>query len=259
MKCTKKFNVILISSIILVVGMGILSGCSNNNPNNTKNNSVNSSNVNNSTNNTNNKTVTGKDTDGDGIPDPAEKLLGTNPYTADTDGDGVPDKLDKTPMFTSNLIKETSKIPLSVKIKDARVEDNVNASDHLEITLTNTSKTNFKDFDMYFTVTDTVTKAQEGYYVKLLGFTLEAGTTKILHFDNKNGDLSGIITPLSKEVLDKIKQDNKSGELHYNGNMNGIYGTSKNEVLFQGEIHANGYAPIDFTAKKSKGTAETAD
>jgi hypothetical protein len=84
-------------------------------------------------------------------------------------------------------------------------------------------------------VTDTLTNKVEGYYVKLTGFTMEAGATKTLHFDNKQGDL------------------------HYTGNFNGIYGTSKNEVLFQGQIHAAGYTPLEFSTKKAKGTAEVAD
>lgn len=179
--------------------------------------------------------VTDKDKDGDGIPDTVEKTYGTNPLSSDTDGDGVTDKTDKDPCFTPNLIKEASTTPLAVKVKDVRVEDNVNASDHLEITLTNTGNTALKDFDTYYTVTDMVTKKTEGYYLKLTGFILEAGATKTLHFDNKQGDL------------------------HYIGNANGIYGTSKNEVLFQGQIHAAGFTPLEFSTKKAKGTAEVAD
>lgn len=175
------------------------------------------------------------DADGDGIPDTVEKTYGTNPLSADTDGDGEMDKTDKDPCLTPDLINETSTTPLTVTVKDARVEDNVNASDHLEITLTNTGNADLKDFDIYYSVTDSVTKKMEGYYLKLTGFTLEAGATKTLHFDNKQGDL------------------------HYTGNFNGIYGTSKNEVLFQGQIHVAGFAPLDFTTKKSKGTAEVVD
>ena len=35
-----------------------------------------------------------KDTDGDGICDDDELIIGTNPYLADTDGDGYPDGLE---------------------------------------------------------------------------------------------------------------------------------------------------------------------
>ena len=246
MKIFNRKNMIIASILVLVIGTTVLEGCANSTTNQG---------------NTSDKTAaaSGKDTDGDGIPDAAEKLLGTNPYTADTNGDGIADKLDKTPLYTANPIKETKTTLLPVKIKDIRVQDNVNATDHLEIALTNTGKVDLKNFDCYFTQVDTITKAKEGYYVKLIGFTLEAGATKTLHFDNKNGDLSGVITPISQAQTDKISQDNKSGNLHYNGNINGIYGTSKNEVTFTGQIHAKDYAPMNFSAVKAKGTAEVAD
>ena len=50
---------------------------------------------------------TGKDSDGDGIPDNSEKLLGTNPHNEDTDGDGQNDKIDKDTTNAINPIKET--------------------------------------------------------------------------------------------------------------------------------------------------------
>jgi hypothetical protein len=234
----KNFKVILAGVIALTMSAALFTGCAPaaNSPNaNTSANQSKSSSAVKPGVSTATQQVTGNDTDGDGIPDSVEKTYGTNPLSADTDGDGVPDKTDKDPCFTPNLIKETSTASLPVKVKDARVEDNVNASDHLEIALTNTGNTMLKDFDIYYTVTDTVTKKVEGYYVKLTGGTLEAGATKTLHFDNKQGDL------------------------HYSGNLNGIYGTSKNEVLFKGQIHSAGYAPIEFSAKKSKGTAEVVD
>lgn len=239
-----KLKSILLGVMVILISAAIFAGCSSSGKG--KSNNANVSNGTTSANqsqgsvsaNSGNGTTAkaaGKDTDGDGIPDSVEKTYGTNPFSADTDGDGVPDKTDKDPLFTPNLIKETSTTALPVKIKDARVEDNVNASDHLEISLTNTGNAVLKDFDLYYTVTDTVTKKVEGYYVKLTGLTLEAGITKTLHFDNKQGDL------------------------HYNGNFNGIYGTSKNEVQFKGEIHTAGYAPMKFSTIKSKGTAEVVD
>lgn len=248
MKYFKNLKGILVGVVVLTMSAVLFTGCAGTGTGKSSNTaSSNSSNTASAANQTQNSSkaepgngntaskVTGTDTDGDGIPDSVEKTYGTNPFAADTDGDGVQDKTDKDPVFTPNLIKETSATALPVKVKDARVEDNVNASDHLEITLTNTGNSALKDFDLYYTVTDTVTKKAEGYYVKLTGFTLEAGSTKTLHFDNKQGDL------------------------RYSGNFNGIYGTSKNEVQFQGQIHAAGYAPLEFTTKKSKGTAEVAD
>ena len=248
MKYFKNLKGVLAAVMVLTMSAALFTGCSGNTTGISSNaSSINSSNNATQVNQTQDSSAvkpsdgntapkaTGTDTDGDGIPDSVEKTYGTNPFAADTDGDGISDKTDKDPVFTPNLINETAATVLPVKVKDARVEDNVNSSDHLEITLTNTGNADLKDIDLYYTVTDTVTKKEEGYYVKLTGFVLEAGSTKTLHFDNKQE------------------------ELHYTGNFNGIYGTSQNEVQFRGQIHATGYAPLDFSTKKAKGTAEVAD
>lgn len=180
-----------------------------------------------------NKTAT--DIDGDGIPNDIEKTYGTNPYLADTDGDGINDKKDKVPAFSENLIKETSVKPLEIKIKDARVEDN-KAADHLEITMTNTSATEINNFDIYYTITDKVDKNKEAYYQVLSGFSIKPGESKTIHFDNKTTEAG-----------------------HYFGNMNGLYGTSKNGLTFNAQLHANGFKALDFVVEKAKGTAEVAD
>jgi hypothetical protein len=183
-----------------------------------------------------------KDTDGDGVPDAAEKVLGTNPYASDTNGNGVSDKDDQNPLFTENPIKETSTIALPIEIKDIRVEDNVGADkkdapDHLEITMKNTSTKVLDKFEVYITITDKKeTNKVEGYYVKLEGLTVGAGENKTIHFDNKVSE---------------------SG--HYLGNPNGLYGTSSNGLTFKLQLHADGYKPMDFTVDKSEGTAEVAD
>ena len=191
--------------------------------------------------NSNKPAVTGStdnnsaDMDTDGIPDSVEKTYGTNPYTADTDGDGISDKDDKEPVKTENLIKETSSAPLEVKIKDARVEDNA-TDDHLEITMTNTGKTDLNNFDLYYKITDKVDKNQESYYQTLSGLTLTSGETKTIHFDN---------------------QVSEAG--HYYGNMSGLYRTSANGLTFDIQLHATGFKPINFTVEKAEGTAEVAD
>jgi archaellum component FlaF (FlaF/FlaG flagellin family) len=180
-------------------------------------------------------TVQGDDKDGDGIPDAIEKTYGTNPYTADTDGDGVNDKEDPKPLFAENPIQESSATALPVKIKDARVEDNATA-DHLEISITNTGSADLNDFDIYYTITDKVDNKKEAYYLTLNGLTLKAAETKTVHFDNNV---------------------NEAG--HYVGNMNGLYGTSKNGLTFNIALHAAGFKPLEFTVEKAKGTAEVAD
>lgn len=179
--------------------------------------------------------VQGADKDGDGIPDAIEKTYGTNPYTADTDGDGVNDKQDKDPVFAENPIKESSNTLLPIKIKDARVEDNATA-DHLEITVNNTGKDELKSFDIYYTITDKVDNKKEAYYQKLDGLSIKPGETKTIHFDNK------------------VKE-----QLHYFGNMNGLYGSSKNGLTFNVFLHNSGYKPLEFPVEKAKGTAEVAD
>lgn len=175
------------------------------------------------------------DTDGDGIPNSVEKTYGTNPYTADTDGDGTNDKLDKQPLSTENLIAETSSTSLPIKIKDSRVEDNA-TDDHLEITLTNTGATTLDNFDIYYTITDNLDKTQESYYQKLASLSLNAGETKTIHFDNQVKEIG-----------------------HYFGNMNGLYGTSKNGMVFDVQLHANGFKTMTFQVEKAKGTAEVSD
>lgn len=175
------------------------------------------------------------DTDGDGIPDSIEKTYGTNPYAADTDGDGINDKQDNNPVFADNPIKETSTAALPITVKDAKVEDNA-TSDHLEISVTNTGKSDLTNFDIYYTITDKVANKQEAYYQKLSGLSIKPGETQTVHFDN---DVS------------------KPG--HYCGNMNGLYGTSSNGLTFDVILHSNGFKPCEFTVEKAKGTAEVAD
>ncbi len=180
--------------------------------------------------------VTADDQDGDGIPDLVEKTYGTNPHTADTDGDGTNDVNDQTPVYTDNLISETSSTVLPITIKDARVEDNA-AADHLEITFKNDGTTTLSNFDIYYTITDKVNTDQvEGYYQKLDGLSVAAGESVTLHFDNN------------------VDQAN-----HYYGNMNGLYGTSSNGLTFAISLHAAGYQPVTFTVDKADGTAEVAD
>lgn len=175
------------------------------------------------------------DLDGDGIPDAAEKLLGTNPYTADTDGDGLSDLEDPQPTKLDNPIVESSTAILPVKVKDARVENN-QAADHLEITLQNTGKETITNWEIFYTITDKKTGAQEAYYLPLTGLEIAAGKTATIHFDND------VLTPN-----------------HYFGNMNGLYGTSANGLIFDITLHATGYAPIQINLEKDEGTAEVAD
>ena len=78
------------------------------------------------------------DTDGDGVPDKSEVLLGTDPMVADTDGDEQNDLADADPAFMANPIDMTG-APATFAIKEALVENNYDfaakkdATDHLEL------------------------------------------------------------------------------------------------------------------------------
>lgn len=222
----KLYNIkfILAGTVILAMSLFLLAGCGGNK----KSSPVPKS-------GTSVSQTQGNDTDGDGIPNSIEKTYGTNPYTADTDGDGINDKQDKNPVFAENPINESSNTLLPIKIKDARVEDNATA-DHLEITFTNTGNVELKQFDIYYTITDKLTNKKEAYYEKLDGLAIKPGETKTIHFDNH------------------VKEAG-----HFFGNMNGLYGTSKNELIFDVQLHNVGYQPYNFPVKKAKGTAEVAD
>lgn len=222
LKWPNKLKTVMIGMMILsMLNIG-LAGCT------VKNNSTAASGGNGSATST-------TDTDGDGIPDNAEKTLGTNPYLADSDGDGQNDKVDTEPVFTENLIAETSTTPLTISVKDIKVEDNATA-DHLEITLVNTGTSVLTNFDIYFSISDQVDAKTEAYYELLKDLTINPGESKTIHFDN-----------------------NVSESGHYYGNMNGLYGSSPNGLTFDIQLHANGYAPLHFTVDKATGTAEVAD
>lgn len=230
----KKFYLLPLCILCTVLA---LAGCSKNSPN--TQNTTPPTNIQNTT----SPTAGGQlDTDGDGLPDAAEKVLGTNPYASDTNGNGISDKDDPNPLFTENTIKETSTTALPIEIKDIRVEDNVgpdkkDAPDHLEITIKNTGSKTLDKFEIYFTITDKKeTNKVEGYYIKLEGLTVGAEEKKNIHFDNKVSEPG-----------------------HYFGNPNGLYGTSANGLTFKLQLHADGYKPMDFTVDKSEGTAEVAD
>lgn len=214
-------KIFLAIMLIAALNLSALTGCTSVNPNTTD---------------TSNSGAQSGDEDGDGIPDAVEKTYGTNHHLADSDGDGTNDKDDKDPVFTPNLIQETSTLALPIVITDIKVEDNA-TSDHLEITLQNNGTQDYSSFDIYYTITDKADTGKiEGYYQKLNNLTIKANETVTIHFDN-----------------------NVTQPLHYYGNMNGLYGTSVNGLIFAIQLHSAGYQPLSFNVEKSVGTAEVAD
>ncbi|MCA2372700.1 hypothetical protein ATU3B_13825 [Agrobacterium genomosp. 3 str. CIP 111-78] len=186
------------------------------------------------------------DTDNDGIPDLAEKLLGTDPLIADTDGDGQNDKADAKPTELDNPIVQTGG-PATIRILSAKVEDNFDpstkkdVSDHLEIAISNDGKTDLKGLKMYLTLTDDTNAKMESIYRDLSGFTMAAGKTTALHFD-----LEGVA-------------DWATVQTHFRANENSMLYTTPSPKTLQLQLSTNGEAPVSITFKKDAGGAELAD
>lgn len=183
---------------------------------------------------------TALDTDGDGIPDTSEPLLGTDPEMADTDGDGQNDLQDAAPVMADNPITMSGN-PAPFAIREAIVENNydpvakADATDHLELLVANTGTTDLTAFSLYYTITDADSGAQEGYFRKLDGFTVPAGGEARIHLDDAT--LPG----------------------HFRANPNGIYTTSQAAKTFSVTLAADSFAPVTVEIAKDAGGAEAAD
>ncbi len=179
------------------------------------------------------------DTDGDGIPDAAEPVLGTDPMNADTDGDRVNDLADKQPLVAENPIAQTGN-PKGFTFT-AKVEDNFDpvskkdAPDHLELEVKNISGETLNDLVMFYSMKDDGTGKIESYYKPLPDITVNAGKTVALNFDDTG--LPG----------------------HFRDNPNSGYHMSQNAKTFTVQLAAAGYAPVQIEFKKDKGGAEQAD
>lgn len=179
------------------------------------------------------------DTDGDGVPDKAEPVLGTDPMNPDTDGDGDNDLKDKNPVFAENPLPQTGK-PSGLSFT-AKVEDNFDPvtkkseSDHLELEVKNTSGEDLKGLKIYYSIKDDGTGKTEGYFKPLTGLVIKRGETVAVNFD----------------------ETGKPG--HFRENPNSIYRTSQNAKVFNIQIAAEGFAPVLVEVKKDKGGAEQVD
>ena len=180
------------------------------------------------------------DTDGDGVPDASEALLGTDPMAADTDGDGQNDLADADPAFMVNPLDMTG-APAPFAIKEALVENNYDyaakkdATDHLELLVTNSGSTDLSGFSIYYSITDADTGKVEGTFRKLDGFSVPAGGEARIHFDD--GAMAG----------------------HFRANPNSIYITSEAAKTVSFVLKADGFAPVSVDVAKDKGGAEAAD
>lgn len=180
------------------------------------------------------------DTDGDGVPDTSEVLLGTDPMLADTDGDGQNDLADAAPAFMANPV-DMAGAAAPFTIKEALVENNYDyaakkdATDHLELLVTNAGSAPLAGFSLYYSITDADTGAVEGTFRKLDGFSIPAGGEARVHVDD--GAVAG----------------------HFRANPNSIYISSQAAKTVTFVLKADGFAPVSIDVAKDKGGAEAAD
>jgi len=185
------------------------------------------------------------DSDSDGLPDVAEKTLGTNPFNKDTDGDGIDDLNDKDSVFAENPIINNS-TQEGFQITSILVENNYDPAtkkdvdDHLEITLKNIAGKDLSDFLVYYTITDNDANKKEGYIVKLTNFILKNGETNTVHFDNNSSPYNLLAD-------------------HFGENPNSIYKTNIDAKVFNIMISTPGYKVISEKVDKDPGGSEKAD
>jgi hypothetical protein len=129
----------------------------------------------------------------------------------------------------------------ALKIDSVLVENNVDAagkdtSDHLEITLTNTGSVELAGFEVFYTFTDPITNTAESYYTKLPDtFTIPAGGSRVVHFDNTGA------------------QD------HFPVNEFSLYATSLDALDVTVEVSATDAARQTATTQKDAGGEESSD
>ncbi len=149
------------------------------------------------------------------------------------------DPQDIVPGLYPNPIKNNSTTE-GFKIASIMVENNTDqagnpVSDHLELALQNLTNRDLSNFEIYYTITDTVTNKKEGYYKKLANYTLKAGATQTINFDNK------------------------SGIGHFSANTRSLYFTSTNKLHFTVIVSTPGYRIETASVEKAAGGAETQD
>jgi hypothetical protein len=142
---------------------------------------------------------------------------------------------------TDNPIKNDA-TAATLKIDSVLVENNVDpdtgkaADDHLEIALSNTGTTELGGVEVFYTFDDPTAQQSESYYTKLpADFTIPAGGTRTVHFDN-----SGAVD-------------------HFPVNKFSLYSTSTNAMDVTVVVSAQGAAVQTATVKKDAGGAENPD
>jgi len=141
---------------------------------------------------------------------------------------------------TKNPIVNKS-LTAGIIIASAMVQDNVDPitkkaiPDRLMLKVVNKSSKQATGFEIFYTMRDSFTKANESYYQKLTGFNIKAGAASYLYFDNL------------------------AGAGHFPENKFSIYRSSANEVKFSIILSAKGFKVATGSAVKDKGTGEKVD
>lgn len=189
----------------------------------------------------------------------SSQIIANSPHTPDTSGKNLlwvtpkissqsnnkttaqitQDPEDIVPGTYPNPIQNTATTQ-GFKISSIMVENNTDASgnpvsDHLQLMLQNLTTQDLSNFEVYYTIADTVTNKKEGYYKKLNNFVLKAGTTQNINFDTKQGDG------------------------HFSVNTHNLYFTSTNKLQFTVMVSTPNYKVETITATKAAGGAETKD
>jgi hypothetical protein len=177
-----------------------------------------------------------------GTTTPSTAVAGNPTTTVAATGSAPPPGADAAVLpVSADPITNTSTDQV-LAIDSVIVENNVDlstgkdASDHLEIGLTNTGPTELTGFEVYYTFADTTAGLTESYYAALPStFTLAAGASRTIHFD------------------DTGMPD------HFADNPYSLYHTSNNGLDVTVEVSAAGAAPQTATVQKDPGGDEVAD
>jgi hypothetical protein len=229
----KKMNFLVLG--LLLMSIVVMSGCTGNTAPNSTTPAAGGNQVQEKP-----STENGTDSDGDGIQDSAENVLGTDPLNPDSDGDGINDKADANPTLVDNPPQNISG-PVEFVIKNILVENNYDeaakkdASDHLEIVLENSGNTEINNFTAYYTIKDLKTGDNQSYELALDGFSLKPKETRSIHIDTEQ----------------KLE--------HYRANPNSLYYKSLNQLGVNVTVSAKGYQSQTSSVKKDEGGDEVAD
>ena len=158
-----------------------------------------------------------------------------------TPGGSTPTAAGQVLPVTTNPIINTA-TAATLHLDSVLVENNVDpatgndADDHLEIALSNTGTAPLNGFEIFYTITDPSTGDTESYYTALpASFTIDAGTTRTVHFDQTG-------------ATD-----------HFPDNQYSLYHTSMNALDVTVQASATDAAPQTLTVHKDQGGEEVAD